>query len=43
MRYAIWYYLYHLKNVKNTLGGVVKYYILSQVFVIDFIFWLYKI
>ena len=22
MRYAIWYHLYNLKNVKNTLGGV---------------------
>ena len=22
MRYAIWYHLYNLKNVKNTHGGV---------------------
>ena len=22
MRYAIWYHLYNLKNVKNTVGGV---------------------
>ena len=22
MRYAIWYQLYNLKNVKNTYGGV---------------------
>ena len=24
MRWAIWYYLYNLKNVKNTRGGVLK-------------------
>ena len=24
MRYAIWYHLYNLKNVKNTHGGVLN-------------------
>ena len=25
MRYAIWYHLYNLKNVKNTHGGVLNH------------------
>ena len=30
MRWAIWYHLYDLKNVKNTHGGVLIWYQIAQ-------------